>query len=336
MLRRDVAQRARRMSDGAGLVHAYLLDGVGGARPASWADVRAWQPESGALWIHLDRGEPQAQEWLSNESGIEPLIVRALLAEETRPRYALLPSGLLIILRGANLNPGAQPEDMVALRIWASGNRVITLRRRRLKAVLDVEASLQGGIGPHTAGALVVALVERLAERITPVLQRLDERVDQLEVAALAENAESVRPELAAVRRRAIALRRYIAPQRDALTSLITSPTPLFGESERLRLRECADRVTRYVEDLDALRDRCAVANDELSTRLSETMNRRMYLLSLVAAVFLPLGLITGLLGVNVGGLPGAQNEWGFWIVSGLLIALGAGMVWWLRTQRLF
>ena len=324
------------MSDEAGLVHAYLLDGAGGARPASWADVRAWQPGLSPLWIHLDRSEPQAQEWLSGESGVEPLIVRALLAEETRPRYALLPSGLLIILRGANLNPGAQPEDMVALRIWASGERVITLRRRRLKAVLDVEASLQSGTGPHNAGALVVALVERLAERLTPVVQRLDERVDQMEVAALGDDAESIRPELAGVRRRAIALRRYIAPQRDALTSLMTLPTSLLGESERLRLRECADRVTRYVEDLDALRDRCAVTNDELSSRLAETMNRRMYLLSLVAAVFLPLGLITGLLGVNVGGLPGAQNEWGFWIVSALLILLGAGMVWWLRARRLF
>jgi zinc transporter len=324
------------MSDGAGLVHAYLLDGVGGARRATWADVRAWQPGSSPLWVHLDRSDPNAQAWLSGESGVEPLVVRSLLAEETRPRYALLPSGLLVILRGANLNPGAQPEDMVALRIWASGERVITLRRRRLKAVLDVEASLQQGSGPRTAGALVVALIERLAERITPVVQRLSERVDQLEVEALEATPDTVRPELAAVRRRTIALRRYIAPQRDALNSLITSPTPLLCEPERLRLRECADRVTRHVEDLDALRERCAVTNDELSTRLAETMNRRMYLLSLVAAVFLPLGLITGLLGVNVGGLPGAQNEWGFWIVSAMLFVLGAAMVWWLRSRELF
>lgn len=96
------------------------------------------------------------------------------------------------------------------------------------------------------------------------------------------------------------------------------------------------DHVTRYVEGLDALRERAAVTNDELSTRLAEAMNRRMYILSVVAAVFLPLGLITGLLGVNVGGLPGTHNEWGFWIVTGLLGVIGGLTMWILRLRHLF
>jgi zinc transporter len=78
------------------------------------------------------------------------------------------------------------------------------------------------------------------------------------------------------------------------------------------------------------------VTNDELSTRLAETMNRRMYVLSLVAAVFLPLGLLTGLLGVNVGGIPGTNNEWGFAVVTALLLAIGGAVAWVLRAGRVF
>jgi zinc transporter len=324
------------MSGEDGLVYAYVLDGAGGGRRVEWPDVRAWRPGNGALWVHVDRGSAQVQEWLANESGLEPLIVRALIAEETRPRSAVTPAGLLVILRGANLNPGAQPEDLVSLRTWVDAERVITVRRRRLKAVLDVQASIEAGAGPQGAGGLLVALMERLTERLMPVVERLHAAIDHLEVAALEAAGEETRSELAAARRRTIALRRYITPQRDAIVSLCGAHTPLIGDQERLRLRECADRVTRYVEDLDALRERAAVANDELHTRLAETMNRRMYILSLVAAVFLPLGLITGLLGVNVGGIPLRDSNLGFWIVTGLLVALGVVAVVLLRRHRLF
>jgi zinc transporter len=324
------------MSDDDGLVFAYALDGQGGARHVGWPEIEAWQAGEGTLWIHLDRGSARAQQWLNGPSGLQQLVVRALLAHETRPRTVVLPTGLLVILRGANLNPGERPEDMVSLRTWAASDRVITVRRRRLKAERDVVLSLESGLGPLGAGGLLVGLVEHLAERMAPVIERLDSAVDHLEVAGLAEAAETVRPEIAAARRRIIAMRRYIAPQRDALNGLITAPTPILSDADRMRLRECVDRVIRYIENLDSMRERAAVTNDELSARLAEGINRRMYLLAVVAAVFLPLGLLTGLLGVNVGGIPGQGNERAFWIVTVLLVALGTGMLWMLRSRRLF
>jgi zinc transporter len=92
-----------------------------------------------------------------------------------------------------------------------------------------------------------------------------------------------------------------------------------------MRLREIADPMTRYVEDLDSARERTAVAQEELIGRLSEQMDKRMYLLyllSLVAAIFLPLGFITGLLGINVGGIPSAEYHWGFALVTLMIVIL--------------
>lgn len=324
------------MEDGAdGLLCAHVLDGRGGGRQVTWDGVRGWRPDQGTLWLHLDRSEPCSKAWLSNESALGEVASGALLAEETRPRCVVLPDGLLIILRGVNLNPGADPEDMVSLRMWLGLARVITVRRRPLVAVRDVQASLDAGAGPTTSGALVAALAERLIERMGPVMQQLDDQLDAIEVEALDGASESLRPRLADMRRQAIALRRHIAPQRDALGGLAMTPTAMLTDADRLKLREIGDRVTRYVEDLDALRERAAVTNDELSTRLAETMNRRMYVLSLVAGVFLPLGLLTGLLGVNVGGIPGTNNEWGFSIVTAALLIIGGGAAWLLRARRL-
>jgi zinc transporter len=306
-----------------GLIHSYLLDGRGGAREVDWAGVRAWRSSEGTLWMHLDRGEASTERWLEDESGLEPLIVEALLEPETRPRYTALPGGWLVVMRGVNLNPGADPEDMVALRMWVDAHRVLTVRRRRLVAVLDVQEALAAGRGPRDAGGLLVALADRLVERMEPVVAQLDEQLDGLECDALQGAGDTLRMSLAGVRRQAIMLRRHMAPQRDALVGLISAQAGVLDDQQRLQLREVIDHLTRHVEDLDALRERASVTNDELTNRAAEEMNRRMYILSLVAAVFLPLGLITGLLGVNVGGVPGTNYEWGFWILSGALVAIG-------------
>jgi zinc transporter len=85
-------------------------------------------------------------------------------------------------------------------------------------------------------------------------------------------------------------------------------------------LRETTDRLTRYVEDLETAKERTAVAQDELESQLISRMNSTMYMLSIVTVIFLPLGLITGLLGINVAGILGAKNPYAFIIVSGLLL----------------
>ena len=87
--------------------------------------------------------------------------------------------------------------------------------------------------------------------------------------------------------------------------------------------------MVRYIEDLDSSRERASVAQEELMSRLSENMEKRMYALSLVATVFLPLGFMTGLLGVNVGGIPGAENKMGFLIVC-FVLAGTAGIQFWI------
>ena len=95
-----------------------------------------------------------------------------------------------------------------------------------------------------------------------------------------------------------------------------------FKSSYQMQLREISDRLVRHIEDIDAVRERAALAQEELLSRVSEQMNERMYVLSMVAAVFLPLGFFTGLMGINVGGMPGVENNEAFWVVVALCVAV--------------
>ena len=91
--------------------------------------------------------------------------------------------------------------------------------------------------------------------------------------------------------------------------------------------QENQERLTRYLEELDSVRERAQIIKEEYTNMLSDRMNRNTYALSLIAGIFLPLGFLTGLLGINVGGLPGVDNPMAFWIVVGLCILSGLGFV---------
>jgi zinc transporter len=237
---------------------------------------------------------------------------------------------------------------MVSLRVWIApggatdgdGARkpkrpgIVSVRLRRLMAVQDVADALDAGRGPDSPGAVAVALAERLAARMAPTIDRLDDELDALE-AAVAEpgggHGQRVRPRLLRLRHQALTLRRYLSPQRAALQRLLELAPDWLDASLRARLREALDAVTRYVEALDTARERAAVIQDELANAVAERLNARMYVLSVVAAVFLPLGFVTGLLGVNVAGVPGAETPWAFAAVAGGSAAVAAVEVWLFR-----
>jgi zinc transporter len=324
------------MEEKIGLITAILLDGKGGGRQLDWNDVNNWSAEQGSLWLHLDYTSAESQDWLMKNSGLDPLVAEALLADETRPRCTSIQDGLLVSLRGVNSNPGADPEDMVSLRLFATGERVISTRRRRLMSIRDLVESLEKGNGPRTTGELVAMLADRLVERMGDVINELEERIDEVEENIIEGSAHEIRKDILELRREIIKLRRYLAPQREALSKLYAEKLIWITEHEQMKVRETYDKITRYVEDLDSARDRAGVTSEELSGRLAEQMNTRMYILSIIAGLFLPLGFFTGLLGINVGGIPLAENTWGFLLVVVFLIMLVIAEIIFFRRKKWF
>jgi zinc transporter len=322
------------MTDDDGLLYSYLLDGKGGGKRRNWDQLKQWEPQQGVLWMHLEYSDPVVQEWVLNASGLDEVTAEALLAEETRPRSTLNATGLLLTLRGINPNPAADPEDMVAVRVWSDGKRIITTRRRRLQAAHDISQALENNIGPASAGEFVESLTDSMVERMGAVIDGVNDEVDDLEESVLTMESHELRPKIAELRRHAIGLRRYLAPQREAVSRLFNEKLEWLSELDRLRLRESADRTMRFVEDLDLIRERAVVVQEELSSRLSEKMDHTMYILSMVAAIFLPLGFLTGLLGINVGGIPGAEYQGSFAVFSLILILLVVIQIWLFKLKK--
>jgi zinc transporter len=131
-----------------------------------------------------------------------------------------------------------------------------------------------------------------------------------------------LRTQLAQLRRRVIGFRRHLAPQREVMAWLQARPGDWRGTGRESDVRETANHLIRFVEELDAIRERAGVMQEELAGKLAERTSKIMYLLTILSGVFLPLGFLTGLLGVNVGGIPGSQHPWGFAMVCGILVGI--------------
>lgn len=312
------------------VLSAYHIDSLGLASKVLPGDIALAQQQPGFTWVHLQCDVKHARQAMS-DLGLAGNVIESLEALDTRPKTLLIDDGLLIYLRGINKNPDADPEDMVSLRIWLTEKGIVSTRRqgRKLLSVQDVRDQLDQGRKFSTPGGLLLELIQRVVERIGEAVDEVDEELVGFETASVISS--KARQRLAVVRRQAAAIRRYLAPQRDALDTLYRI-NKLLTNDQAFALREQTDRMTRYVEDLDLARERALVLQDELRNRIAEKQGMVMYVLSLVTAIFLPLSFLTGIFGMNVGGLPGVDNPDAFNLLAlGMLVLaliLGASMIW--------
>ncbi len=317
-----------------GLIHAFILDGQGGGQPLTWVEVERWTPAEGHLWVHLAYDAPQAVAWIEQKCALDPVVSQALISEETRPRSLAVGKGLLMTLRGINHNQGEDHEDMVSVRLWAEEMRIISTRKRRLMSVAEIADNLAAGRGPATSGEFIEVLAEILTTNIESAVDIIEEQAARLEEQVVQFSDKGLRSQISAIRRKAILLRRYLAPQREALDRIQSETIPWLGDRDRKHLHETINSLIRIIEDLDSIHERALVAQEELISLLSEQLNSRMYTLSLVTTIFLPLSFLTGLLGINVGGIPGADSPWGFGVVGLVVLAIILGQIFYFRKRH--
>lgn len=307
------------------ILFSYAFDGKGGGKPLVGKEISKEIKDNNPAWVHLDVNSKDTKKWLKDEiQYIDPLIIDALIAEETRPRLEEFEEGSLLILRGVNLNEGSEPEDMISIRVWIDKHRIISLERRKLQATRAIEKKIKNGKGPKNAADFAVMLSHLLTTNMEPVISKLIEEIDDLEEGISEDHNLSVRSKIVNLRKEAVILRRYISPQKEVINRLRNLDQKWIDKKHKTKLHEIYDRVTRYIEDLDLTRERAQIIQEELQDQQSEKMNKNMYILSVIAAIFLPLGFLTGLLGINVGGIPGSENQEAFYIFSGILTGIVA------------
>lgn len=313
---------------------AFLDDGSS-VHSVSLPKAAASEHGTKLVWIHLDQKDDATRTFLTEEAQLNDVVVNALTALETRPRCEPIGKGALINLRGLSLQEEPQADELVSIRIWIERGCIISVARYTMRSLPALCGAFKAG-KVKDPGDFVAMLAELITANLDPEIAELGDSLDECELMLDASRAFALRREVAGTRARAIAYRRFVAPQRQALERLAALECDWLEDDDRLHLREAADRFARMTEELESIRERAALMHEQITDLRSEMIDTRALLISIVALVFLPLTFLTGLLGMNVNGIPFAHEPWAFWGVVGVCVVIAGAITGWFVWRHWF
>lgn len=284
-------------------------------------------------WFHFDLNDPELEPW--SRASLPVIPAEALLHAETRPRCDEFDGGLILNLRAVNQNPGQQADMMVSVRMWVTETIVVTVRKMQVFALQEIAQHCRDGRAPHDVGEFLAVLARRLARQAHDKVLEIDEITEELELRYEETDEMPDIAELRQPRRQVIRMLRYMTPQAEALDRLQDVDTPVLDDVDRITLREPVNLMALSNEVLLSLKARLEALHEATHADVTAQLARNNYVLSLVAAVFLPLGFVAGLFGVNVGGMPGIGSPWAFAALCIGMAVLGAACVAILKWVRL-
>jgi zinc transporter len=311
---------------------------------ASGATVRIdWDQVNGAVsaapdgfvWLHLDVSDVRVQRWVSDQPSLTRETKALLLGTESHVPLRVVGDAAMGVVSDLHHDFDDDPSAVGALRVFFDERRLITARRHPLQAVDRLRRTVERGRCELRPLPLIAALLHHLSDAFVTLIHESTVDLDAIE-AAILDNAGEGAADLGRVRRQLARLRRHLGPQRLALGALAARPPAWASSEDSATLRDAVSRVDGVGHDLDLAQERARQLQDERAAALAEITNRNLYVLSIFTAVFLPMTLVTGVFGMNVGGLPGLSDPSGFFWTMVLMAVTGGATLVVLKISRIF
>jgi zinc transporter len=309
-------------SDSGGLICGFALRNAEPALPLQGGPQvpTATTP----LWLHFNLADTRATKWIESCELLPAGARELLLSHDTHVRQEAAGHGLALVIGDLHHDFDGDPEGVGTLRIYIDKQIIVTGRRHPLRTVDRLRRMLGAGPVVASTGDLFAMLIEELAETFQWEVKQLGEVVDEAEDDILAGRVHDRGTELGGIRRLMARLRRHINSGRQALAQGVHQAYRWAGNDDISDARQAVEHLDSIAQDLELVQERARLLQEEIAARLGEATNRNLYLLSVMTTVLLPINLITGIFGMNTGGLPWAQDEHGFWRV---LIFMSIGVV---------
>lgn len=305
-----------------GLICGYLLQSDGTLKDLKWRGIDSALSETSAnIWLHFNLADMRAQRWLAACPAIPRPAKDILLGNTNQMTLEPIGPGLVGILGDLHHEFDIDPSKISVLRLYLDDRLLISARRQPLRSIDSLRRAVaEQGHAARPIG-LVIRLLHHLSETFGATIAELGETIDRIEDRILDDHVSNEGSELGRARQLIVRLRRHLVPQRHALAGLLNRLPNWLSAEEAADLRQAVERLDMLGHDLDLAQDRARLLQDEIANKQAERTNHNLYVLSIVTTIFLPITLITGVFGMNVGGLPGVQSSAGFAGVLLLMIA---------------
>jgi zinc transporter len=324
-------------SDVSGLVWGFLMGGAT-ATQVDAADAAAWMarpdPER-FTWLHFNLSNAASERWLRGHAGLPEEFYEILHQGSRSTRIEVADDALIAVVNDVQHNFSFDSAEISTLWVHVTPRGVISARRTPLESIERLRQDVLRGAIIRSPAELLVHLLRDQADILVNIVRDAVAKIDATEDQLLAGRLTRRREDLGALRRVLVRLQRLLAPEPAALFRLLQRPPAWVALDDREELRQATEEFAVVLRDLAALQERIKLLQEEIAAQVNEDNNRSLFLLTIVTVMALPINLIAGLLGMNVGGVPLAQHAHGFWIVLAFTAAVTATIAWLLlRLQR--
>lgn len=287
------------------------------------------------LWLHFNLAHAHAIRWMQRHAPLPDTFFEALRESAYSTRIERDDDALMGVLNDAHFDFAFEPFDIATLWICVLPHLVVTARVHPLRSVDALRTAVRNGQAPRSSVALLEQLMRTQAAGLVDIVRGVTQRIDSIEDELLAGRLNHKRARLGVLRRLLVRLQRLLAPEPAALFRLLQHPPAWMGADDVQELRDSTEEFSVVLRDMQGLQERIKLLQEELAASVQEANSRSLFVLTVVTVLVLPINILTGLLGMNVGGIPLASSEHGFWVVVCILAVFTAVAGWLaLRSTR--
>jgi zinc transporter len=322
-------------ADRSGLVFGYAFDAAGNGRAIDSPDAEAWLGEQGEsraeafVWLHFNGAHSAAERWLRQHLSLDDVFFEALRDRSRTTRIESADESLVGVLNDVIYDfLFTESSEVSTVYLHVDARMMISVRRQPLRSIDRLRSAVRKGERFHSPMSLLIHLLRDQADVLVQIVRNTSNKVDGIEDGLLSDRLNLKRASLGSLRRDLVRLRRLLAPEPAALFRLLNHPPEWIGEEDAQDLRESTEEFAVVLGDIGGLQERVKLLQEEIAARVTEQTNRSVFVLTAVTVLALPINIIAGLFGMNVGGVPLAQHGHGFWIVVGMVIGFTSVAAW--------
>lgn len=317
----------------------------GGGRPLAegqnigLAELDSLLEGPGVLWLDVTGlGDRALLEGIGARFGLHPLALADVVNLPQRPKAEVYGEQVFVVAR---MPAAALPLDSEQVSLFLGPGFVITFGEKPGDVFGPLRRRIrEGRPGLVDGGAdyLAYALIDAIVDAYFPLLEDYGEFLEDLEDEILLRPRQELVPRLHHLKRDLLNLRRYVWPLRDLLSALYRDENPRIAPATRLYLRDSHDHAIQLMELVESYRDMAASLMDLYLSSISNRMNEVMKVLTIIATLFMPLGFIAGLYGMNFDtrsrwNMPELSWPFGYLFALGLMVAVALGMLAYFRRK---
>ena len=320
-------------ADSSGLICGFKFDELGLGHAIESAQALEWladeNQQPGFVWLHFNLAHSTTAKWLRENLQLSDVFHESLHDGSRSTRVELDDDTLVAIINDVHYDFAFEPSDISTMWLSVSARLLVSVRLHPLRSIDRLRDAVKRGATLHSTVALLVHLMHDQGDVLVNIVRSTTSRVDKIEDSLLAGRMEKKRADLGSLRRLLVRLQRLLAPEPAAMFRLLRKPPAWVGEEDVQDLSQSTEEFSVALNDMAVLQERIKLLQEEIAGRVAEANNRSLFVLTIVTVLALPINIIAGLLGMNVGGIPLAEHPYGFWIVVSIIISftLVAGFI---------